>query len=149
MKKAKRFGGNEGVGRDVIPVRGILDEFFDGFFEGCLPGEIWIDGGVEHFLDEEERLELARVVEKGDIQLFGNVRSPLCSILPLALIDFKYCESGGTGVLLYDEVSWRDACLTLSMYAGVRGIGGGIQRSRIVAQCEALSNLPAPGRNKP
>ena len=149
MKKTRRGIGNGSAGQNAIPVRGILDEFFDGFFEGCDAGEIWIDGGIEHFLDEEERLELARLVEKGDIQLFGDAKSPLCQILPLALIDFKYCENGDTGVLLYDEVSWKEACLTISMYAGVRGIGAGLQGDSIARQCENLVNLPAPGRNKP
>lgn len=117
-------------------------------FSRSKPGEIWMDGGVEDFVREEHRLEFARIVENGDVQLFADTTSPLCRALPLALIDFTYYEKGEGGCLLYDPVAWVEACQTLSMYAGLRGLARQFPLELIKMQCDAIVALQAPGRNK-
>lgn len=118
-------------------------------FEDCGPGDIWIEGGVNAFVEEGNRLGFAKMVERGDVQFFGHAESPFCRALPLALIDFSYYEKDGVGCVLFDAAEWTQACRTLSMYAGLRGVAGGFSPEIIRAQCQAVATMRAIGRNKP
>jgi len=119
------------------------------WFRGGGAGRVWLSGGLEIFLNEDNRIEFAKLAEKGEIQFFGDPQSPFCKLLPLALIDFRYIETGTTGCLLYEEASWKSACQTLSLYAAVCGLAHKVDMTTLQSQCEQIATLPPPGRNKP
>lgn len=134
--------------RKSIACSDLLGEETD-LFSREKPGSIWMVGGVSDFLNEDIRIEFAKLAERGDVQLFGDSSSPFCRSLPLALIDFTYYESGGGGILTFDPQDWKRACQTLAMHAAIRGIGRGVPLGIVSSQCEEVEKLTPPGRNKP
>jgi hypothetical protein len=118
-------------------------------FEGCRVGGVWLDGGIGLFLDEDRRLGLSKLVEEGELQLFGDTESPGCQALPLSIADFTFCERDGMGVLGVDLAGWEGACRTLAMYAALAGVGRGVSGEEIREQCRRIVRMEPPGHNKP
>jgi hypothetical protein len=119
------------------------------FFAGKGVGSVWIEGGVGDFLDEGRRADMAMIIEGGDVQLFGDTSSPGCRAMPLAMVDFSFCERDSVGVLTLDLESWMGACRTIAMYAALAGIGRGIGRDEIATQCRKIQEIEPPGNHKP
>jgi hypothetical protein len=119
------------------------------FFSDQEIGAVWLDGGVGDFLNEDKRAEVAMLVERGEVQLFSDVRSPGCRSLPLSMVDFTFCEKGGRGVLTLELEAWFEACRTIAMYAALAGVGRGISKGAIDAQCLKIQAIEPPGNHKP
>lgn len=112
-------------------------------FKRGVPGGCWIVGGDDCFVGEERRALLSRMVEKGELQLFGNTGSPFCRRLPLTLVDFTLLEKPSGKCLLVDPASWREACRVLAMYAALAGVSRGLGVEAVSEQSRRVGKLEA------